>query len=38
LEAEDLPSIGTVRKALHWAAQVWRYLTTRWLRLVLQCI
>jgi hypothetical protein len=34
LEAEDLPSIGTVRKALHWAGQVWRYLTTRWLRLV----
>jgi hypothetical protein len=34
LEAEDLPSIGTVRKALHWAGQLWRYLTSRWLRLV----
>jgi hypothetical protein len=34
LEAEDLPSIGTVRKALHWAGHIWRYLTTRWLRLV----
>jgi hypothetical protein len=34
LEAEDLPSIGTVRKALHWAGQLWLYLTTRWLRLV----
>ena len=34
LEAEDLPSIGTVRKALHWAGQVWLYLTKRWLRLV----
>jgi hypothetical protein len=34
LDAEDLPSIGTVRKALHWAGQVWLYLTKRWLRLV----
>jgi hypothetical protein len=34
IEAEDLPSIGTVRKVLHWAGQVWLYLTTRWLRLV----
>src|SRR5260370_12633488 len=34
LDAEDLPSIGTVRKALHWAGQVWLYLTQRWLRLV----
>jgi len=34
LEAEDLPSVGTIRKALRWAEQLWRYLTTRWLRLV----
>jgi hypothetical protein len=34
LEAEDLPTLGTIRKALHWAGQVVRYLMTRWLRLV----
>ncbi len=34
LDREDLPHIGTVRKALHWAGGVWQYLTHRWLRLV----
>lgn len=32
LDAEDLPTIGTVKKALHWTPHLWRYLTTRWLR------
>jgi hypothetical protein len=34
LEAEDLPHIHSVRKALHWAGHIWQYLTKRWLRLV----
>src|SRR5215472_14950989 len=34
LEAEDLPHLHSVRKALHWAGEVWSYLTRRWLRLV----
>jgi hypothetical protein len=33
LDAEDLPYIHSVRKALHWAGQLWHYLTHRWLRL-----
>src|SRR5690242_2930959 len=36
LEAEELPNLGTLKKALHWQAHVWRYLTARWLRLVLR--
>jgi hypothetical protein len=35
LEAEDLPHIHSVRKALHWAGRIWQYLTKRWLRLVI---
>jgi hypothetical protein len=35
LDKEDLPHIGSVRKALHWAGRLWEYLTRRWLRLVL---
>jgi hypothetical protein len=35
LEAEDLPHIHSVRKALHWAGRIWEYLTRRWLRLVI---
>jgi hypothetical protein len=35
LEAEDLPHLHSVRKALHWAGHIWAYLTKRWLRLVL---
>lgn len=34
LEAEDLPHIHSVRKALHWLGRIWHYLTRRWLRLV----
>jgi hypothetical protein len=34
LEGEDLPSVGTIAKALLWLGQLWRYLTARWLRLV----
>jgi hypothetical protein len=34
LEAEDLPHIGSVRKALYWAGKVWEYLTTHWLKWV----
>jgi hypothetical protein len=34
LEAEDLPHIHSVRKALHWAGCLFAYLTKRWLRLV----
>jgi hypothetical protein len=34
MEGEDLPTIGTLKKALRWAPDLWRYLTTRWLRLV----
>jgi hypothetical protein len=37
IEAEDLPHVGSVRKALHWAGELWRYLTRRWLRLVEPC-
>lgn len=33
IEAEDLPHIHSVRKALHWAGCIWEYLTRRWLRL-----
>jgi hypothetical protein len=33
IEAEDLPHIHSVRKALHWAGHLWGYLTKRWLRL-----
>ncbi len=35
LEAEDLPHIHSVRKAFHWAAYLWQYLTRRWLRLAI---
>jgi hypothetical protein len=35
LEGEDLPTIGTLKKALRYAPDLWRYLTTRWLRLTL---
>jgi hypothetical protein len=35
LEAEDLPHIHSVRKALHWAGRIWEYLTKRWLRLTI---
>ncbi|HEV8194659.1 MAG TPA: hypothetical protein VGP82_24670, partial [Ktedonobacterales bacterium] len=35
LEAEDLPHIHSVRKALHWAGRLWEYLTKRWLRLTI---
>src|SRR5262249_36881355 len=34
LEAEDLPHLHSVRKALHWAGHLWQYLAKRWLRLV----
>lgn len=34
MEGEDLPTIGTLDKALHWMAHVFSYLTQRWLRLV----
>jgi hypothetical protein len=34
LDAEDLPHIHSVRKALHWAGRIFAYLTNRWLRLV----
>jgi hypothetical protein len=34
LEAEDLPHLHSVRKALHWAGRIFAYLTRRWLRLV----
>ena len=34
LDAEDLPHIHSVRKALHWAGKLFAYLTKRWLRLV----
>jgi hypothetical protein len=33
IEAEDLPHIHSVRKALRWAGRIWEYLTKRWLRL-----
>jgi hypothetical protein len=33
IEAEDLPHLHSVRKALHWAGRIWAYLTKRWLRL-----
>lgn len=33
LEAEDLPHIHSVAKALHWAGHLWSYLSKRWLRL-----
>jgi hypothetical protein len=35
LDAEDLPHIHSVRKALHWSGNLWQYLTKRWLRLTL---
>jgi hypothetical protein len=35
LDAEDLPHIHSVRKALHWAGRLFAYLTRRWLRLVI---
>ncbi len=34
MEGEDLPTIGTLKKALHWTPHLWQYLTSRWLRLV----
>jgi hypothetical protein len=34
LEAEDLPHIHSVRKALHWSGRIFAYLTKYWLRLV----
>src|SRR5262249_50216661 len=35
IEAEDLPHIHDVRKALHWAGRIWEYITKRWLRLTI---
>jgi hypothetical protein len=35
IEAEDLPHIHSVRKALHWAGHIWEYLSKRWLRLTI---
>jgi hypothetical protein len=35
LEAEDLPHIHSVSKALRWSGHLWQYLTKRWLRLTL---
>jgi hypothetical protein len=35
IEAEDLPHIHSVHKALHWAGHLWQYLTRRWLRLAI---
>jgi hypothetical protein len=35
IEAEDLPLIHSVTKALHWAGHLWQYLTKRWLRLTM---
>jgi hypothetical protein len=35
IEAEDLPHLHSVRKALHWAGPLWGYLTKRWLRLTM---
>jgi hypothetical protein len=35
LDAEDLPHLHSVRKALHWAGKLFAYLTKRWLRLVM---
>jgi hypothetical protein len=35
IEAEDLPHVHSVRKALHWAGRIWEYLTKRWLRLTI---
>ncbi len=35
IEAEDLPHIHSVSKALHWAGPLWQYLTKRWLRLTI---
>lgn len=34
MEGEDLPTIGTLDKAMHWMGHVFGYLTQRWLRLV----
>ena len=34
MEGEDLPAIGTLKRALCWSPALWKYLTTRWLRLV----
>jgi hypothetical protein len=34
LDAEDLPHLHSVRKALRWAGELFIYLTKRWLRLV----
>jgi hypothetical protein len=35
IEAEDLPHLHSVRKALHWSGKLWTYLTKRWLRLTI---
>jgi hypothetical protein len=35
IEAEDLPHIHSVRKALHWAGHLRQYLTRRWLCLTI---
>ena len=35
IEAEDLPHIHSIDKALHWAGRIWEYLTKRWLRLTI---
>jgi hypothetical protein len=35
IEAEDLPYIHSVRKALHWAGHLWQHLTKRWLHLTI---
>lgn len=35
IEAEDLPHIHSVSKALYWSGHLWQYLTKRWLRLTI---
>ena len=35
IAGEDLPTVGTVKKALHHAPTMWGYLTEHWLRLTL---
>src|SRR5262249_8124526 len=34
LDGQSSPRLHSVRKALHWAGHLWRYLAKRWLRLV----
>ncbi|HEV8194376.1 MAG TPA: hypothetical protein VGP82_23240 [Ktedonobacterales bacterium] len=35
IEAEDLPHIHGMRKALHCVGRIWEYLTKRWLCLTI---